>query len=51
MRSERDGWSMGEDIANERGRTTIINYVVWDNNVMAFLIITRNDVVGWLMTN
>jgi hypothetical protein len=24
----------------------IINYVVWDNNVMALLIVTRDDIVG-----
>lgn len=39
------------NIANGQRLTTIINYVVWDNNVMAFLIITRNDAVGWLMMN
>ena len=33
-----DGWRL----------TTIINYVVWNNNVMTFLIITRNDGIGWL---
>ena len=24
----------------------ILNYVIWDNNIMAFLFVTRKNIVG-----
>ena len=42
---------MGGSIVNGWKLTAIINYVVWDNNVMALLIVTRDDIVGRLVIN
>lgn len=33
----------------KRRRTSVINYIVWYDDVVSFLVITRNNTIGCLM--